>query len=298
MAAYKAEFLSHYYETKSRPLAAQLMGRIGEWAPLASLVPWAANGLSGLAPGIAAERSLPRFKRSFRATFAPGGQQGERVVLFDDTFNNHFRPATASAAQKLLEAAGCAVELPRAHVCCGRPYYDCGMLDRAKAALDRVLDVLEPGVPVVILEPGCLSVFRDELKQLFPKDARAAKLQVFSLSEFLLSRNAIPRRNGEVVIHSHCQQKAIWGAKSDLELLKAAGCTVSAPDTGCCGMAGSFGYRAEHYQTSKRIAQLALLPALAAAPKAEVVACGFSCREQIEDLGARPTLHIADLLAG
>jgi FAD/FMN-containing dehydrogenase/Fe-S oxidoreductase len=298
MAAYKAEFLSHYYETKSRPLAAQLMGRIGEWAPLASLVPWAANGLSGLAPGIAAERSLPRFRKSFRATFAPGGE-GERVVLFDDTFNNHFRPATASAAQKLLEAAGCAVELAREHVCCGRPYYDCGMLDRAKLSLDRVLDVLEPGVPVVVLEPGCLSVFRDELKQLFPRDARAAKLQVFSLSEFLLSRGKpVVKVEKQVVVHSHCHQKAIWGTKTDIELLKAAGCTVSAPDTGCCGMAGSFGYRAEHYQTSKRIAQLALLPALAAAPKAEVVACGFSCREQIEDLGARPTLHIADLLAG
>jgi len=184
-------------------------------------------------------------------------------------------------------------------VCCGRPYYDCGMLERAKSALDRVLDVLEPGVPVVILEPGCLSVFRDELKQLFPKDARAAKLQVFSLSEFLLSRKKpVVKIGKQIVLHSHCHQKAIWGASSDLELLEAAGCTVSAPDTGCCGMSGSFGYRPEHYQTSKRIAQLSLLPALAAAPKAEVVACGFSCREQIEDLGERPTLHIADLLAG
>src|SRR5262249_11253096 len=147
-----------------------------------------------------------------------------------------------------------AVELPRQHVCCGRPYYDYGMLDRAKAALDRVLDVLEPGVPLIVLEPGCLSVFRDELKQLFPRDSRAAKLQVFSLSEFLLSRKSpVPRFEKQVVVHSHCHQKAIWGAKSDLELLKASGCKVSTPDTGCCGMSGSFGYKPEHYEKSKRI---------------------------------------------
>jgi len=300
MAAYKAEFLSHYYETKSRPLATQMMGRIGEWAPLASRLSWVFNGLSSIVkPGIAAERSLPKFQKSFRSTFAPGGRQGERVILFDDTFNSHFRPQTAAAAQKLLEAAGCAVELPREHVCCGRPYYDCGMLDRAKRALDRVLDVLEPGVPVVMLEPGCLSVFRDELKQLFPKDPRAERLQVFSLSEFLLSRDKqIKKIERQIVLHSHCHQKAIWGAKSDIDLLRAAGCKVSAPDTGCCGMAGTFGYRPEHYQTSKRIAGLALLPALQAAPAAQVVANGFSCREQIEGLGGRPTLHLAELLAG
>src|SRR3954467_2490255 len=301
MAAYKAEFLSHYYEKKSRPLGLALMARIGEWAPLASRLPGLANAVSPFGKslaGVASGRSLPRFNTSFRTTFAFGGQQGERVVLFDDTFNNHFRPQTAAAAQKLLQSAGCAVELPREHVCCGRPYYDVGMLDRAKAALDRVLDVLPPGVPVVILEPGCLSVFRDELKQLFPRDARAAKLQVFSLSEYLLKKNFTPRRAGNVLVHSHCHQKAMWGTKTDIELLKAAGCTVSAPDTGCCGMSGSFGYRREHYETSKRIAGLALLPALSAAPQAEVVACGFSCREQIEDLGGRPTLHLADVLAG
>jgi Fe-S oxidoreductase len=300
MAAYKAEFLSHYYEKKSRPLGVQLMGRIGEWAPLASKFPGLANAVSPFGKslaGVASGRSLPRFQKSFRANFkARAG--GERVVLFDDTFNNHFRPQTARAAQKLLEAAGCAVELPREHVCCGRPYYDAGMLDRAKGALERVLTVLEPGVPVVFLEPGCLSVLRDELKQLFPGDARAAGLQVFSLSEFLLSRKKpVQKIEKHVLVHSHCHQKAIWGAKSDLELLKAAGCTLSAPDTGCCGMSGSYGYRAEHYETSKRIAGLALLPALGAAPRAEVVACGFSCREQIESLGGRPTLHLAELLA-
>jgi FAD/FMN-containing dehydrogenase/Fe-S oxidoreductase len=303
MAAYKAEFLSHYYDARSRPLAVQLMGRIGEWAPLAARTPALANWFSSTTlvkrlSGMEGRRSAPRFaQRTFRSTFKPAGR-GERVVLFDDTFNNHFRPQTAIAAQKLLEAAGCAVELPREHVCCGRPYYDHGMLDRAKGALERVLQVLEPGVPVVMLEPGCLSVFRDELKQLFPKDERAARLQVFSLSEFLLAKKFVPEKKANVVVHSHCHQKAIWGAKSDIDLLRAAGCSVTAPDTGCCGMAGSFGYKPQHYEASKRIFALALQPALAAASAAEVVACGFSCREQIEDLGARPTLHLAELLAG
>ncbi|HEV7477879.1 MAG TPA: FAD-binding and (Fe-S)-binding domain-containing protein, partial [Burkholderiales bacterium] len=255
MAAYKAEFLSHYYETKARPLVAHLMGRIGEWAPLAARASWAVNGLSAVLrpPGIARQRSLPKFRKTFRSTFASGGQQGERVVLFDDTFNNHFRPQTARAAQKLLESAGCAVELPREHLCCGRPYYDYGMLDRAKGALNRVLEVLEPGVPVVMLEPGCLSVFRDEMKQLFPRDERAARLEVFSLSEFLLKRNFKVKNAASVVVHSHCHQKAIWGEKSDIDLLRAAGCSVTAPDTGCCGMAGSFGYKAQHYEASKLI---------------------------------------------
>jgi Fe-S oxidoreductase len=108
----------------------------------------------------------------------------------------------------------------------------------------------------------------------------------------------IPKIQKQIVMHAHCHQKAIWGANSDLELLRSAGCEVSAPDTGCCGMSGSFGYRPQHYEASKRIFGLALQGALAAAPAAEVVACGFSCREQIEDLGGRPTLHLAELLAG
>jgi Fe-S oxidoreductase len=230
---------------------------------------------------------------------------GERVILFDDTFNNHFRPATALAAQRVLEAAGCAVELPRAHLCCGRPYYDFGMLDEAKRALERILGTLAPqleaGVPLVVLEPGCLSVFRDELAQLFPDDPRAARLRssAVSLSEFLAARGASVKvvAGKRIVMHGHCHQKALWGTQSDLAVLRAAGCEVSAPDTGCCGMAGSFGYRAEFYAASRRIAELALLPSLAAQPGAEVLACGFSCREQIEALAGRPTLHIAELLA-
>ncbi|HEX6266501.1 MAG TPA: FAD-linked oxidase C-terminal domain-containing protein [Burkholderiales bacterium] len=306
MAAYKAEFLSHYYEGRARPRQAWSMARIGEWAPWAARIPRLANFAAGFGKrlaGVARERSLPRFaSRTFRSAFSSKGGS-DPVVLFDDTFNNHFRPRTALAAQQVLEAAGCAVELPREHLCCGRPYYDFGMLDRAKAALARVLEVLSPqlerGLPVVVLEPGCLSVFRDELHRLFPDDARAARLAagVTSLSELLLKRQAKLEKRKRILMHAHCHQKALWGTSADLQVLAAAGCEVAAPDTGCCGMSGSFGYRPEFYETSRRIAGLALLPALEKAGDRIVVASGFSCREQIEALSGRPTRHLAELLA-
>jgi FAD/FMN-containing dehydrogenase/Fe-S oxidoreductase len=305
MAAYKAEFLSHYYEKKIRPPAVQALARIGEWAPLASRAAGLAHALGALGrplAGLSASRRLPRLApRSLRAQFAPLGE-GERVVLFDDTFNGYFRPPTGLAAARVLAHAGCRVELPREHLCCGRPYYDAGMLDQAKAALERILQSLEPGVPVVVLEPACLSVFRDELHQLFPDDARAGALgaQVQSLAEFLQARGYAPRRAfGRALMQGHCHQKSLWGTSAEAKLLRAAGMEVDAPDTGCCGMAGSFGFRQETEAASRRIAELALLPRVrAAAPDTVVVADGFSCREQIEGLSGRRTSHLAEVLAG
>ena len=304
MAAYKAEFLSHYYETHRRPRQAWSMGRIGEWAPLASRFSTITNfaarfGFAKRLAGVDPGRSLPKFApRSFRSDFvskAAGADRETRVVLFDDTFNNHFRPQTARAAQKLLEVAGCAVELPSQRLCCGRPYYDYGMLDHAKRALERVLRVLPADRPVVVLEPGCLSVFRDELRQLVPGEA-ARGAQFVSLSEFLVKKSFRGTAGGSVLMHAHCHQKALWGTQADLSLLKNSGIEVLAPDTGCCGMGGSFGYRPQHAETSRRIAALELLPALASAPDMPVVANGFSCREQIEGLAGRRTLHIAEVL--
>jgi Fe-S oxidoreductase/FAD/FMN-containing dehydrogenase len=327
MALYKAEFMSHYYDSRRRPIAAQLMGRLGEWAPLAAAVPWLANlatqtpGVGALArrlAGIAPQRRIPRFApRSFRAQFEDlllarrdpqarrGTRRGDPVLLFADTFNDFFRPGTALAAAQVLEAAGCRVEVPRERLCCGRPYYDFGMLDSAKRALGRVLAALETqiesDVPIVVLEPGCLSVFRDEAAQLLPDDPRAGRLarQAVTLAEFLRTRGWQPGAVGaRALVHGHCHQKALGGMQADLALLAAAGVRARAPDTGCCGMAGSFGMKREHYEASRRIAELALLPALRAAePDSVVVANGFSCREQIESLTGRETLHLAELLA-
>jgi FAD/FMN-containing dehydrogenase/Fe-S oxidoreductase len=301
MAAYKAEFLSHHYEKRSRPRQAWSMGRIGEWAPIASRFSFITNVLSGIGvvksiAGMSQDRNPPKFaSRTFREQFMPSGT-GEPVILFDDTFNNHFRPQTAAAAQKLLAAAGCAVELPASRVCCGRPYYDYGMLDEAKRALERVLEVIPVGRQVVVLEPGCLSVFRDELKQLLPGQA-SRSAQFVSLGEALKKRNFKGQASGHVFMHAHCHQKSLWGTQADLAVLKDAGAQVISPDTGCCGMSGSFGYKPEHAEASRRIAGLALLPALEKAPGAAVVACGFSCREQIESLAGRETLHLAEVLA-
>ena len=156
-----------------------------------------------------------------------------------------------------------------------------------------------PALPVVVLEPGCLSVVRDELRQLLPHDARAARLaaQATALSELLNRRGFKPKARGRALVHSHCHQKALWGTQADAALLRAAGMEVRTPDTGCCGMSGSFCYRPEHADASRRIAELALLPALDAAGDALVVANGFSCREQIESLTRRRTVHIAEVLA-
>jgi Fe-S oxidoreductase len=300
MAAYKAEFMSHYYETHRRPRQAWSMGRIGEWAPVASrfsaVTNWAAElRLAKYIAGVDPARRLPTFApRTFRSQFEPNDGR-EPVILFDDTFNNYFRPTTAAAAQKVLARAGCAVALPVRHVCCGRPYYDYGMLDEAKRALQRVLEVVPAGRPVVVLEPGCLSVFRDELRRILPGSAQRSP-QFVSLGEFLARRNFAGQAQGRVFMHGHCHQKALWGTQADITLLKSCGNEVLAPDTGCCGMSGSFGYRPQHAEVSRRIAGLALLPALEAAPDAVVVANGFSCREQIETLGGRPTLHLAEAL--
>lgn len=327
MAAYKSEFLSHYYEGRSRPRQAHSMGRIGEWAPLAARLPWLVNfltqtpGLAALAvraAGVHPERRLPRFAaKTFTRAFSArhrgrpitgreeGARAGDPVLLFADTFTEHFRPATGLAAAEVLEAAGLRVDLPGERLCCGRPYYDFGLLDRAKATLARVLEVLAPqidaGVPIVVLEPGCLSVFKDELAQLFPDHPRAKRLaaQVTTLADLLVQRGwQAPAAAGRVLLHGHCHQKALVGQTAEATLLGACGLKVSSPDTGCCGMAGSYGMRPETFEHSKRIAASALLPALAAADAGtEVVADGFSCREQIEALGGRKARPLAELLA-
>ena len=319
MATYKAEFLSHYYEGRPRPVHAYSMGLIYWWSRVASYAPDVANvltqtpGLSAIVKalgGIAAERRMPAFASP---TFTEWFRRRERrpdgdlsVILWPDTFNNYFYPGTAKAAVDVLEAAGCRVKIPPRPLCCGRPLYDFGMLDLAKRQLRQILDVLDnditAGTPVVGLEPSCVAVFRDELPNLFPHDEAAKRLagQTMTLSEFLRHRRPdwrpgrIDRR---AIVHGHCHQKAIMGFTAESEVLKEAAREVDILDSGCCGMAGSFGFKREHYGVSQQIGELAVLPAVRQASVDDlIVADGFSCREQIAQGTSRRAFHTAELL--
>jgi Fe-S oxidoreductase len=320
MATYKAEFLSHYYAGRVRPRAAYAMGLIHWWARAAALAPGLANAvarnpLTGGAlkwlAGVAPQRALPAFApETFRHWFrARGGWRpaGDAVVLWTDTFSDHFFPETARHAVAVLEAAGCRVEIPPRALCCGRPLYDWGMLDLAESLLRRTLRTLRPairaGVPVVVLEPSCLAVFRDELPNLFPHDLDARRLsrQAVTLAGFLAARPQYraPRLEGHALLHGHCHQKALIGVDAEARLLRATGLEVDVLDAGCCGMAGSFGFERAHYDVSVAVGERALLPAVRAASDATLlVADGFSCREQIAQTTGRRALHIADVLAG
>ncbi len=267
--------------------------------------------------GIAPERRLPRFAReTFRAWFArrrpiPTGSAPatERsAVLFADTFTNHFSPEIGRAAVDVLEAAGFSVTLPRGPLCCGRPLYDFGMLDSARRRLAQVLDALSPAVaagsPVVVLEPSCAAVFRDELPELFPKDERAGRLarRTFLLAEFLEREGggwtpSAPRSSGKALVQFHCHQRALFGIDADRRALAASGLEADVPDSGCCGMAGSFGFEKSHFGVSLAVGERVLFPAVrAASDDTLIVADGFSCREQIFQATGRRAVHLAEAL--
>jgi Fe-S oxidoreductase len=321
MAAYRAEFFSNYYRSHRRPLSSAFFGRLNEVARIASYVPSIANSISH-APilgdvakkmlAIHPERELPRFARqTFRSWFerrtAPGASMRE-VVLFPDTFNNLFEPHVAIAAVEVLERAGFRVIVPREHLCCGRPLYDQGMLDRAKLRLREVMDVLDPfvavGIPIVGLEPSCILTFRDELPSLFPDDPRAAALasDSFLLDEFLAREApdfAPPALRQKTIVQGHCHQKALAGIGGEVAILtRAAGAQLEVLDAGCCGMAGAFGYEREHFEVSKQIGARVLIPAIDKAPAdAIIVADGFSCRSQIRHFcPSRTAMHLAEVL--
>ena len=329
MAAYKSEFLAQRYKGKPHPLRHYVFGFADKLAKWGSVAPGLTNAiLNGplTSPlikqiaGIAKERELPKLaRRSFvsglnfsraedgnkrNGALAPAGC----VLLWPDTWNNYYHPQTLSAAESLLSDAGFHVEVPRAHICCGRPLYDFGLLDAARQYLARVLDQLSPeidaGLPFVFLEPSCASVFKDELPELFPGDARAAHLKanVWLLADWLEAKapgSVAGRLTGKrVLIHGHCHHKAVFGGpKSEIALLRAAGAEVEPIETTCCGMAGPFGFEAEKYEVSKTIANLGLLgPIESADADTLIVADGFSCREQIAQLGDRSALHFAEAL--
>jgi FAD/FMN-containing dehydrogenase/Fe-S oxidoreductase len=321
MAAYRAEFFSNYYRLHRRPLSSAFFGRLNEVARLASYAPSLANALSHapLMAGLARKalaihpaRELPRFaRRTFRSWFerrtAPRASMRE-VVLFADTFTNFFEPQIPIAAVEVLERAGFRVIVPRDQLCCGRPLYDQGMLERAKARLRDVIEVLDPfaavGIPIVGLEPSCILTFRDELPSLFSGDQRAKTIasQSFLLDEFLVREApdfAPPEIRRRTLVQGHCHQKALAGIGGEVALLsRAAGAELEVLDAGCCGMAGAFGYERTHFEVSRAIGARVLFPAIdKAPPDAIIVADGFSCRSQIRHFcPSRRPLHLAEVL--
>jgi Fe-S oxidoreductase len=197
--------------------------------------------------------------------------------------------------------------LPSQRLCCGRPLYDYGYLDAARGRLQSILDALfpmfdgdDPAVALVGLEPGCMSVFKDELLKMFPDDPRAKVLSdnAFLLGDFLsISGYRPPKFDAEVIVHAHCHQKSMFGVTGEKALLGAMGVNATWLDSGCCGMAGSFGFDPRHEELSANVGELVLLPAVRKAPKqAFILTNGFSCREQIQQKTGRQVVHLAELL--
>jgi FAD/FMN-containing dehydrogenase/Fe-S oxidoreductase len=319
VATYKAEFIAHHYEGRMRPLNHYAFGQIDRWARLASVWPWAANlvtqapllrDLAKTVAGVSSKRTIPRFaEQTFRNWFArrrPQNVNGRSVLLWPDTFNNYFHPETAIAAVEVLEAAGWSVRLPKGNVCCGRPLYDFGMLDRAKELLQSTLKLLAgeiaDGTPVVVLEPSCASVFRDEILNLFPGDDRAKKLsqQVLLLSEFLQKKAPafkLPSVSRKALVHGHCHHKSIMKMTDEESVLQRMGIDYEMPAPGCCGMAGAFGFEKEKYDLSLAIGELELLPAVRRTPADwMIISDGFSCREQIAQCTGRQAIHLAEAI--
>jgi FAD/FMN-containing dehydrogenase/Fe-S oxidoreductase len=319
VATYKAEFLSHYYEGRLRPLNHYAFGNIDFWARLASHAPGLVNlttqlpflrDIAKLVSGIPRQRNIPAFApRTFKSWFSrhrPRNPDGPVVVLWPDTFNNYFLPNTAIAAVDVLETLGFNVLLPQGNLCCGRPLYDFGMLDRAEGLLLQIMDAMAPeietGIPIIGLEPSCVAVFRDELCNLFPRDERAQRLsrQTFLLSEFLENYKELiplPKFQRKALAHGHCHHKSVLKVNAEWAVLSRMGLEYTIPAQGCCGMAGSFGFEHDQYDISIAIGELELLPAVRRAPPDWfVIADGFSCREQIRQETDRHAFHLAEIL--
>ena len=319
MATYKSEFLSHYWEGRLRPRHAYAFGLIDQWARLASIAPGFVNLFTQLPilntmakqlAGMPMKREIPAFaSETFKAWFRkrkPRDQDAPKVILWPDTFNNYFFPETARAAVEVLEHFGYDVAVPMQHLCCGRPLYDYGFLDLAKKYLTNILNALEPwmaaGVPMVVLEPSCCSVFRDELNGLMPDSSRAHRLMenTFTLSEFLekkLKDYEPPKFNRKAIVQGHCHHKAIMRLQDEEAVMKKMGLDFQVLESGCCGMAGSFGYEQDKYDVSLKCGERVLFPAVRKAGLSTLImADGFSCKQQIQQDTHRHALHLADVM--
>jgi Fe-S oxidoreductase len=324
MAKMKYEFLHHYHAVNGLPLRNRLFGHIARlsWlgsrlAPISNWIArsWPNRLLMEWVAGIDRRRPLPDFAREtftdwFDGRRAPAEAPRGDVVLFHDTFITYNAPEIGRAAVELLETAGYRVQLVDKK-CCGRPLISKGMLDEAKAHAEwnvaRLLPWVDRGAAIVGLEPSCLLTLRDETVELVRTDeARRVAASAFLLEEFLLRERArgltLPFvANGharkQALLHGHCHQKAMVGTAPTVAALRWAGYEVAEVDSGCCGMAGSFGFEREHYEVSVTLGNRRLAPAVkSAAAETEIVAPGVSCRQQIEHLAGRRAKHPAQIL--
>ena len=335
MAKIKTEFLAHYQREHGVSARTRFFADVHRASKLASRFPWLANaGMTSPAGrlalkrlGVAPERTPSKFaERTFEEWWAK--HQAKRdadamgpetrftrgeVVYFHDTFATYNYPRVGRATVRLLEAAGFEVVVETRRACCGRPMLSKGLVEDARKVARMNVALLAPyarrGVPIVGSEPSCILTFRDEYLDLLPGDADAAELAAnsFMIDEFLAKLaqteglgirwrdDESPR---EVLFHGHCHQKALVGVSPSMQLLKRAGITAKESGAGCCGMAGSFGYEAEHYEVSRKIGEERLFPRVrAAAPETAIAVAGVSCRQQIEHFTGRRTLHIAEVMA-
>ncbi|HWP13694.1 MAG TPA: FAD-linked oxidase C-terminal domain-containing protein, partial [Ramlibacter sp.] len=335
MARMKVEFLHHYKREHGYTLKDRIVARLPDYAHRASRFAGLLN-LRNRSPllaalgekllGFSAKRTLPAWRPDHFFNSAPVTATVEEVlaaarpvVLFVDTFNGYFESANAHAALKVLQAAGYTVHvaskwLPDGkHLCCGRTYLAAGMVDQARAKAGEVVDALLPfaekSIPIVGLEPSCLLTLRDEMLAMgLGAPAQMIAAQALLLEEFLAREsragrladlvNKLRPLDKRVLLHGHCHQKAFAAVEPIVEVLRLIpGVQPEVIESSCCGMAGSFGYEASHYEVSIRMAELNLLPAVRKFPGAIVVADGTSCRHQIHDGASREAVHAAVLLA-
>ncbi|MBA3308447.1 MAG: FAD-binding oxidoreductase [Nocardioidaceae bacterium] len=323
MATYKAEFTHHHYKGRpwARPRSHWSMGWLPVWSRLAMLSPGLANLVSGSGAqglikrlgGVADERVLPTFAETSFTTWSAHREKPEhaasrgKVVLWPDTFTNYFSPEVGRSALRVLEDAGLDVLFPDGPVCCGLTWISTGQLGMAKKVLRRSLRRLAPhlvaGTPVIGLEPSCTAVFRHDAKDLLPGDALAQQAagSTYTLAE-ALQRFAPdwrpPQVGGDALVQVHCHQHAVMGFGADSAVMSAAGIDVEVPDSGCCGLAGNFGFEEGHYEVSVAAGERVILPAVRdAAPDTIVLADGFSCRTQIAHGTERRARHLAEVLA-